>query len=79
MIEMNKELLFDIMEEYEKYSIPLIKQLEGNWFASNGDIRWYSNYVHDFTDENITGYYLSGVNCKDLRDGISGMTLLIFL
>ena len=38
MIEMNKELLFDIMEEYEKYSIPLIKQLEGNWFASNGDI-----------------------------------------
>ena len=59
MIEMNKELLFDIMEEYEKYSIPLIKQLEGNWFASNGDIRWYSNYVHNFTDENITGYYLS--------------------
>ena len=28
MIEMNKELLFDIMEEYEKYSIPLIKQLK---------------------------------------------------
>ena len=43
----------------KKYSIPLIKQLEGNWFASNGDIRWYSNYVHNFTDENITGYYLS--------------------
>ena len=45
-----------MMETYERYSYPLVEQVSG-WFNSNADIRWFSNSIGDFEDENITHLY----------------------
>jgi len=48
---MNKEIIFSLMEEYEKYSSSNILQVDNGWFTNNSDIRWFANYVNSFEDE----------------------------
>jgi len=55
-----------MMETYEGYSYPLVEQVSG-WFNSNSDIRWYSNSIGDFEDENITQLYQTDQYSRDTR------------
>ena len=65
--EKYKVRIFDIMEEYEKYSYSNIQQVSEGWFVNNKDIGWFSNYVDRFEDENITSYYLNNPIAKSTR------------
>ena len=64
---MNKEIIFSLMEEYEKYSSSNILQVDNGWFTNNSDIRWFANYVNSFEDENIPEYYLNDHIAKNTR------------
>ena len=55
-----------MMEEYERYSYPLVNQVSG-WFNSNSDIRWFSNSIGDFEDENITHLYETDQYSRNTR------------
>ena len=55
-----------MMETYERYSYPLVEQVSG-WFNSNADIRWFSNSIGDFEDENITHLYQTDQYSRDTR------------
>ena len=68
MKEKAKSEIKNIMKEYQNFSYSKISQLtEGKWHETNSDIRWYSNEVGDFENENISEFYSKNSYGKKTR------------
>jgi len=75
---MNKDFLFNVMSEFEKYSYNQISQIS-DWHSNNSDIRWHANCVDYFEDENITNYYLNDEYARKTRWNLWNGVVDIFL
>lgn len=63
---MKQEIIFDLMKNFETYSLSKIHQTSG-WYENNSDIRWQANCVNSFQDENITEYYMNDEYARATR------------
>ena len=63
---MNKQETFKLMNEFEKYSYGRISQVS-DWHINNADIRWHSNCISEFKDDNITEFYLNDSYSRETR------------
>lgn len=63
---MTYDKIFNLMNEFEKYSYSKIEQVE-NLYSNNSDIKWHANCVSNFTDDNITDFYLNDPYSKKTR------------
>jgi hypothetical protein len=63
----NKDNIFKVMQSYEEFSLKKINLVPNDNFSINNDIRWYSNYIYDFTNENIPQQYLNNLVARTTR------------
>ena len=63
---MNHNKLFNIMNEFEEYSHSKIQQTE-DWFSNNSDIKWPANCVAEFSNDQVTEFYLNDSYSKETR------------
>ena len=75
---MKQKIIFDMMKNFETYSLPKIHQTSG-WYENNSDIRWQANCVNSFRNENITEYYMNDEYARETRWNLWNDLIDIFL